>query len=87
MLLALIAVAALAWWRWAGRQPPAPARAAARLLGVPADAGSDVVRDAWRRAMARAHPDAGGSDEAARALTAARDLLVARAASRNRRGQ
>jgi hypothetical protein len=82
---AAAALAGFAWWRWHGRRPAARVAAAARLLGVPADAGSDVVWDAWRRAMARAHPDAGGSDAAAQALTAARDLLVARARNRNDR--
>ncbi len=82
---AAVALAGYGWWRWADRRPAARVLAAARLLGVPADAGSDVVWDAWRRAMARAHPDAGGSDEAAQALTAARDLLVAHAARRRTR--
>jgi hypothetical protein len=37
--------------------------------------------------MTTAHPDAGGSDEAAQALTAARDLLIAAADKRRETGR
>jgi hypothetical protein len=71
-----------AWW-WHKRRPrpgvlqPDEARALA-VLGLSPGADADAVQTAWRRAMATAHPDAGGSDAAASALTAARDLLLAR---------
>ncbi len=71
-----------AWW-WhklrprAGALRPDEARAFA-ALGLTPGADADAVQAAWRRAMATAHPDAGGSDAAASALTAARDLLLAR---------
>lgn len=82
---ALVAAAAWAWWTWEQRQRAGTAELAraARLLGVARDAPPEAVWQAWRQAMTTAHPDAGGSAEAAQALTAARDLLVA--ASEKRR--
>lgn len=80
---ALVAAAvAWGWWQYQGRQrrrrtPPAEIVAAARLLGVAPGAPAEEVWQAWRQAMARAHPDAGGSAEEAQRLTAARDLLIA----------
>jgi hypothetical protein len=82
LLGAGVAGLAGAWW-WQSRRPklnpvrPDEARALA-TLGLPRSADADAVQAAWRRAMATAHPDAGGSDAAASALTAARDLLLAR---------
>ncbi|MEI6485294.1 MAG: hypothetical protein WCO11_03400 [Sphingomonadales bacterium] len=82
VVMALVAAAAaFAWFVWHKREPRALAQAA-RLLGVASDAPADVVWAAWRQAMQTAHPDAGGSAEAAQALTAARDLLVAAAEKR-----
>lgn len=52
------------------------AMAARALLGVDAQADSAAIRAAHRRLMAEAHPDHGGSEARARALNAARDLLV-----------
>jgi hypothetical protein len=96
-VLALVAAGVgLAWWKWSGRSVTLPPRdrarnqqlaAAAQLLKVRADAGSDVIWQAWRQAMTTAHPDAGGSDEAAQALTAARDLLIAAADKRRETGR
>jgi hypothetical protein len=94
-VLALVAAGVgLAWWKWSGRPVALPGSArnrqltaAAQLLNVPADAGSDVIWQAWRHAMTTAHPDAGGSDEAAQALTAARDLLIAAADKRRETGR
>jgi hypothetical protein len=82
LLGAGVAGAAGAWW-WHSRRPragavrPDEARALAALNLAPG-ADSEAIQSAWRRAMATAHPDAGGSDAAASALTAARDLLLAR---------
>ena len=82
LLGAGVAGLAGAWW-WHNRRPRLPslrpdeARALA-LLGLSPGADADAVQTAWRRAMATAHPDAGGSDAAASALTAARDLLLQR---------
>lgn len=68
----------LAWRLLAKPKPTDPAAAARRLLRVREDAGAEDIRAAHRRLMAQAHPDRGGSDEAARRLNAARDLLLAR---------
>jgi hypothetical protein len=85
-LLALAAAAAgWFWWKTQGGKAltgktlaigeTAKARA---LLGVGRDADAEAIQAAWRRAMATAHPDAGGSAAAVQALTAARDLLLSR---------
>ena len=67
--------AAFAWWHF--NRPVDPAIKARRLLGVPETADAATIQTAWRVAMSNAHPDAGGSDAAARAVTEARDLLLA----------
>ncbi len=61
--------------------PPegAERQAARALLGVGQNADDEAIRTAHRRLMADAHPDRGGSPDRARALNAARDLLVDRA--------
>jgi DnaJ-domain-containing protein 1 len=88
LLLALL-VAYAGWRLWKdglGAKPkkarlaePADASAARRLLGVNRAADAAAIRAAHRRLMADAHPDRGGSAEEARALNAARDLLLGRA--------
>jgi len=45
------------------------------VLGVGADATAEQIQAAWRRLMARAHPDQGGSEGLASRLNAARDRL------------
>lgn len=60
-------------------QEPGDAAAARRLLGVDRAADAATIRAAHRRLMAEAHPDRGGSAEEARALNAARDLLLGQA--------
>ena len=64
------------WWRF--NRPLDPAVRARRMLGVADSADAAAIQTAWRIAMTNAHPDAGGSDAAARAITEARDLLLAR---------
>ena len=62
------------------RRPPdaAAVAAAARVLGVQPDAPLAAVRTAWRDAIAAAHPDAGGTDEAhAAAINVAYETLAA----------
>ncbi len=55
----------------------APEAAAARaLLAVSRGATQATIRAAYRDKMASMHPDAGGTHEAAQALTRARDLLL-----------
>jgi hypothetical protein len=79
-LVALIMGAAgYFWWKTQRPKPVAGDEAAARaLLGLAPGANADAIQAAWRSRIAQAHPDAGGSDAAARAVTAARDLLLAR---------
>ncbi len=82
---AAVALAAAAFWYFGTRQRLGTASEEARaraLLGVAADADADAVHAAWRRALATAHPDAGGSSDATAQATAARDLLLARLARR-----
>ena len=54
-----------------------PLEDARRLLGVSDEAGADEIRAAHRRLIARVHPDAGGSEELALRINAARDALIA----------
>ena len=68
-------------------RPSMPLDDARRLLGVAPGAGLDEIRAAHRRLIARVHPDAGGSEELARRINAARDALIAdagRTAARRR---
>ena len=64
----------------AGRaaQPLEPmSKAEARsILGVAADADAQTIHAAWRRLMARAHPDQGGTEGLAARVNAARDRLL-----------
>lgn len=53
---------------------PGPATAY-EVLGVRPDADAEQLRRAWRRAARRAHPDAGGSEEAFRRVSAAWELV------------
>ncbi|KAB7644055.1 molecular chaperone DnaJ [Polymorphobacter fuscus] len=76
---ALVA-AAVAWGWWRYNRPADPAIAARHTLGVGENADAAIIQAAWRARMAAAHPDAGGSDAAAQAVTEARDLLLARLA-------
>lgn len=62
------------------KQQGMPLEDARRLLGVADDADLDEIRAAHRRLIARVHPDAGGSEELAQRINAARDALIADAA-------
>lgn len=48
------------------------------ILGVSADATVQDINAAWKRLMARAHPDQGGTEGLASRLNAARDRLLRR---------
>jgi lysylphosphatidylglycerol synthetase-like protein (DUF2156 family) len=48
------------------------------ILGVAPGASEADIRSAFRRCMARAHPDQGGSTEEAARISAARDTLLKR---------
>ena len=50
---------------------------AARLLEVRLGASPDVLKAAYRSAIRRAHPDAGGSEEQAALINKAHDVLLA----------
>ena len=71
------------WLTVASRQrTPAPrteamsAAEARSLLGVSAEATPQQINVAWKRLMARAHPDQGGTEGLASRLNAARDRLL-----------
>ena len=74
------AVVAIIWWQVQVRRQasvlPEAETAALAVLGLAPGAGIGDIQAAFRARMAEAHPDAGGSDEAARSVTAARDLLL-----------
>ncbi|HEY6795658.1 MAG TPA: DnaJ domain-containing protein [Kineosporiaceae bacterium] len=46
------------------------------LLGVPADASTEQIVQAYRRVMSRAHPDVGGSPERAQLINCAYEVLT-----------
>jgi hypothetical protein len=52
------------------------AEEARQVLGVGADATEDQIRQAWREAMKRNHPDQGGSTFLAAKINEARDVLL-----------
>jgi len=71
------------WLSIASRQRVAPPRAegltdadARSTLGVSANASRTEINAAWKRLMARAHPDQGGTQGLAARLNAARDQLL-----------
>lgn len=80
----VLAAMAFFWWKTQGGKTLVIGEAARSraLLGVGPDADAEAIQAAWRRGMATAHPDAGGSDARAQALTAARDLLLAQVRQR-----
>jgi hypothetical protein len=73
------------WLTLASRIRSVPSRAeglsdaeARSILGVSADATAQDITAAWRRLMARAHPDQGGTEGLAAKLNAAKDRLLRR---------
>lgn len=79
LMAAIALAAAYGWWvvqRPRRADPLADARA---LLGVAPGADAATINAAWRQAMTRAHPDAGGDADATRALLDAREALLAEA--------
>lgn len=61
-----------------GSGPDVDEAEARSILGVSPTAGPDEINAAWRRLMARAHPDQGGTQGLAARLNAARDRLLRR---------
>jgi hypothetical protein len=76
----IAAVIAIIWWQVQARRQgnilPEAEQAALATLGLSPGASIGDIQAAFRARMADAHPDAGGNDEAARSVTAARDLLL-----------
>jgi hypothetical protein len=73
------------WLSIASRQRAPPPRAEAltdadarSILGVSREATAVEINAAWKRQMARAHPDQGGTEGLASRLNAARDRLLKR---------
>jgi DnaJ-domain-containing protein 1 len=71
------------WLTVASRQRTAAPRAAGlgeaearAILGVSADATTAEIHAAYRKVMARAHPDQGGTEGLASRVNAARDTLL-----------
>lgn len=50
-----------------------------RTLGLAVGADRKAIKDAWKKLMKAAHPDQGGAEDRAKALNAARDVLLRRA--------
>lgn len=67
-------------WSSRGRIPvrsePISAADARAVLGVGPHATEAEIRTAWKKAMARVHPDQGGTDGLAARVNAARDRLL-----------
>jgi len=85
-VLALLCFAGVAVWATFRSQQMRKARMpvteARELLGVSDSADQAAIQSAHRRLIAKVHPDAGGSDELARRVNAARDILIREARSR-----
>lgn len=63
------------------RSEPISEADARAVLGVRTGADEAEIRAAWKRAMARAHPDQGGTEGLATRVNAARDRLLKRRGS------
>lgn len=61
------------------RSEPISEADARAVLGVGRAATEAEIRAAWKRAMARAHPDQGGTEGLATRVNAARDRLLGKA--------
>lgn len=58
------------------RSEPISEADARAVLGVGSGASEAEIREAWKRTMARAHPDQGGTEGLAIRVNAARDRLL-----------
>lgn len=86
-LVLALAVAWLGWWIWQGPKRvwtsgrPQPERSpdemrALAVLGLDPGASQEEIRVAHRRLLRNVHPDHGGTDELARRVNEARDVLL-----------
>ncbi len=66
------------WQLWQKSEQSQKEAQARSLLGVNRNATRAEIGEAHRRRIAQVHPDRGGTNEAVHAVTAARDLLLAR---------
>jgi DnaJ-domain-containing protein 1 len=83
---ALLLFGPLVWEKWKAAGGPAPRfrprggtmsrQEAYEVLGLQPGAAEGDIRDAHRRLMRGAHPDAGGSDWLAARINQARDVLL-----------
>jgi hypothetical protein len=77
MSFPLVLGVVLAVWLLLPRRRPVSIREALALFELtPAD-GPDAIQAAYRRLIARVHPDVGGSRELAARVNNARDILIA----------
>jgi curved DNA-binding protein CbpA len=67
----------VAVWLLLPRRRPVNVREALALLELTPSDGPDAIQAAYRRLIARVHPDAGGSRELAARVNHARDILIA----------
>ena len=67
----------LAVWLLLPRRRPVSVREALAMFELTPSAGPDEIQSAYRRLIARVHPDAGGSRELAARVNNARDILIA----------
>jgi hypothetical protein len=58
--------------------PPDPYEEAMALLGLPPGFSRTALQRAWKEKIRQVHPDAGGPNEEAQAINAARDFIAAR---------
>ncbi len=82
-----LAIAWLGWYIWKGPRSSwttgqrGPVRSDAEMkalaiLGLPPTATIEEIRSAHRRLLRNVHPDHGGTDELARRVNEARDILI-----------
>ena len=79
----LLFAAAIAFIWWVVRAKVRPretmtTQAAARLLGIDANADAGTIIDAHKKLIGKVHPDTGGTVELAAQVNQARDLLLSR---------
>jgi hypothetical protein len=77
MTFPLVLGVVLAVWLLLPRRRPVSIREALAMFELTPAAGPDEIQAAYRRLIARVHPDAGGSRELAARVNNARDILIA----------
>ena len=77
MTLPLVLGIVLAVWLLLPRRRPVSIREALAMFELTPSARPEEIQAAYRRLIARVHPDAGGSRELAARVNNARDILIA----------